>query len=378
MEYQCLYCGKETLQEQELAVKYPKNVNTNLTELLLRFLGFNTDHKYFIPEDKKKYVCSDCHTVTTQTVFIKDNERTVSQAYAPEQAVRKSSSDEPETLKTALKFIKTNRSQEAFDLLLQHGFPLEHAAEFLIYRDVSQLIPCLSGCQTGQRYWLLEAILNNLRQLDVYLPYGDEAKLFQALTGIYEALLKLGREPINNQTDYRHLYTNYGSAFDGANDHTYRRRTDVLIAFAERLEAASQKSERHSLDYLEMALEVWHTCLDEAREEHGNLLIGIDTQILQLAPSQRRHITAHIRQLNPIVKQHDPDFIVKEPQKGVFYLTYWAVMLLSLGFCAVIGFLAYLSVFCKIDIVASKMFPFFVILSAAGISAFLLYQMRRR
>lgn len=54
MEYQCLYCGKETLQEQELAVKYPKNVNTNLTELLLRFLGFNTDHKYFIPEDKKK------------------------------------------------------------------------------------------------------------------------------------------------------------------------------------------------------------------------------------------------------------------------------------------------------------------------------------
>ena len=378
MENRCLYCGKDDLQEQKLTVKYPRNTHINLTEQLLRILGFDTDEYYsFLPDDKVEYICSSCNIITTQSVFDRDTERSIDQEYSQDQPAAPSTSEEQETLQTALTLLKSDRASEAFDLLLKHSFPFEHTAEFLIYRDISQIIPLLFSMQTGQRYWLLEVLRNNLQHLDAYLP-ADDDKQFQTLSCIYGALLQLGRERVNSQTDYTRLYYEKSSPFRDTNDQTYRRRADVLTAFAERLEAASQKSERHSLDYLKMALEIWHTCLDGACEAHGHFLLGIDTQMLQLDPSQRKRITAHINQLNPIIQKHDPEFIPRKPHKGVWYITYWSIMLLALAACAVIGFLGILSTRCNINIITSKHFPAFVAVCALSAAAFVIYKKTRR
>ena len=317
MKHYCLYCGHESAQERQINPKYRRNRNFNFNVTLLNLLGFNTDGYYYIAEDSREFICSDCQLIISQTDFEKDNERVRRLDSEKDTAAPAAPPDERETLSSALKLIKANRAPEALELLYKHSYPFKHPAEFVICRNVCQLIPLLSGTEVGQRYRILEVLQHNVGHLDYYLPADDEEAVFKTLNNIYNLLLHLGREPINCLTDYNTYHRTYVVDIDQTNS----RRAEVLVEFAKRLEEESQKSAAHSLEYLKRAVELWHTCLDESRETHGNSLLCIDTQMLQISPSRHRFISARIKQLNSVISAHDPSFTPREPQKKSWYIS---------------------------------------------------------
>ena len=99
-------------------------------------------------------------------------------------------------LKRALKLIKQSRCNAALELLSLPVCPLQRPLEFMIYRDVCQINGSLlhrSIVPHSDSYELslLEMLDSNLRNMDYWLPAGDEDACLHILKNIHSALLHL-------------------------------------------------------------------------------------------------------------------------------------------------------------------------------------------
>ncbi|MBQ7568716.1 hypothetical protein IJT17_07930 [bacterium] len=248
-----------------------------------------------------------------------------------------SKNEEEKDLQTAWRLMSRHSADwtRALELLNKHGYPIQHPAEFIVFRGICQTAPLLK-CDfqdLEERYQAMDIFIANLQKLEHYLPKGDDEASSQTIKAIYEALKMYGELQISYHFVYYmkdmwklHKVRSQHSAKNGKNDskpdmrdHTGEKRTALLGTFAEQLEELQDTS--HGTEYLKMACRLWHSCLRHARGETGYYIDFRYKPLFDAFPYEEFFITkdlfdqiaTKVRQLNEIIKQRDPAFQPEDP-----------------------------------------------------------------
>ena len=211
-------------------------------------------------------ICRHCGCMFT------DLEQRFENYYIPAKNKTKLPPDEKAetaSLKAVLKMLTASENRQgtrvwntALERLFRHGRPLKHPLEFMIYRDICQIgsafqhIHILGECKNydplSDTALLLDVLLNNLRNMDYYLPDSDEEKRFAALRRLYEILLFFSGTPVDKGV-VSEAQTN------GFLASCIQKRIAALRALAEYLHGLKETA--HGFEYLKMALELLSRCL---------------------------------------------------------------------------------------------------------------------
>ena len=215
---------------------------------------------------KKQPISRDCDIIHCQKCKIKFSaleQRFASGERLADKKIECDCSDEAHALMSAFKLMQNWRWKDAFIILFRYSFPSEYRLEYIIARDVCQAASAMQNSSlntfnkdnlTLVTPLLLEALKNNLQNLDRYLPQNDEEQRFELLRRLCE-LLKLlnnvviyaGDLPISTQDHFAQ------SAVEGR-----IAAAGVLCGYLEELQDTVRGS-----DYLRMAAELWSSCITD-------------------------------------------------------------------------------------------------------------------
>ena len=324
--HRCLYCGRETLirpQKKELPSSFGELLLSHIEDLLPS------------APPAQQYSCSTCGLIITQEDLENEAERLNRQEFyqgagnpddnlteekvlqAAERLLKqtlvhkKSDKEETESSKSQRCDLQKQNCEEAFGLLFQHGYPFQHPLEFMIYRDLSlagRWLVC-GRHEINSRYQHFDKMINNIRHLDYYLPQNDPEALYKTLSRIFRALMILGDMTGYCHTEYEYIVSNKRIPNNHIifADETGRRRAAVLGLFADRLEELQNAPQ--GVQYLKMALQLWHKVLEQAEETYLYIKLGIGGDRYRRIPYEmQKQVVAKIQQLNKIIKQRDPNF----------------------------------------------------------------------
>ena len=202
----------------------------------------------------EQYICSGCQMLISSAELDREEKRLGWQSLQASSPNASPNPSEEETLQAAWQLMLQQQWEQALDELFQHGYPWQHAAEFLIYRNICQAAPFYSLRVSDQRpaYAGLSVLANNLRNIEFYEPQDKEQRR-QTLQSIYEALLLLIKLPLKCSSGKHKNYK----------DIMHIKRVECLDIFAYHLE--NLDSPHHECANLRMAEQLWRTCLDNVK-----------------------------------------------------------------------------------------------------------------
>ncbi len=299
-DYHCLYCGSEDIQE----------------------LAAN------------EAVCRRCGLLLTGPEI--DKAREYAQNDEPDGAESEDGIYETEILASAWELMQNWSWDKALEVLFPPSSPAEYPLEFSVCRGICSTARLHKIEDLGSRYYYLDALLQNIKCLDYFLPAEDGRDHYPTLQRLYSALLLLGSVPLSISTSLeirtRNTYIPYIPAFA---DHTNQKRADILEYCADHLQSERYEKDKHRTEYLKMAADLLHLCLEFSQEHHSRPLFSVaDEQVLQISPETRRRIKDKIHRLNAQISSRDPQFVPRRPLpdpkfiSGRFYL--WECWLRSL------------------------------------------------
>ncbi|MDO5297455.1 MAG: hypothetical protein Q4F00_12655 [bacterium] len=207
--------------------------------------------------------CKNCSLMFT------DLDRRFETSYMPKKKGSKlEPSAEEATLKSAWKLMYRTITDSngnilgnlALERLFQHGYPLNHPLEFMVYRNICQigsafqhnhiLGKCRNYSPVNDSGLLLDILYSNVQHLDYHLPL-DEEKRLQTLSRLSEAMLLFTDIKID-----RGLLTGQVQEFLS---YSAQKRLEIQCAFADCL--LTFQNGVHGLDYLKMAHKILKKCL---------------------------------------------------------------------------------------------------------------------
>lgn len=221
--------------------------------------------------------------------------------------LRKDLQKEEELLGQAWSLMQKRMWKDALEVLFKQSYPFQLPLEFIFYRDICQIAPMLLGpkSELDTRYQMLNVLLSNIGHLSYYLPADDDEAACKTIKKLYESLLLFGSLPIKRHTNL---------VFSGPVYYTNHTRAAILSAFADYLEMATIGKKQFTADYLKMAVQLFHKCLELSREK--NKLLPYHESRLNLPTHDRQLINTKIKQLNADIKHLDPSFNPAEPLPG--------------------------------------------------------------
>ena len=252
------------------------------------------------------YKCSSCGILCTKADLEAEEDKRELQKYSPNGSTSNSLLSETETLSAAWKLMQSQQWEKALVTLGQYDSPLTHPAEFLICRNICQAAPLLkcSESELETRYQKLDILINNINCLNYYMPDDGKQADFAVLTMICRALMLLGSQPTVSLSKYE---------AKTVIDHTNYKRVMILCSCADFLDMKASGNDKNSTEYLKMAAELLHKCLEMCQEPPGTLLPCTMEEFLELPRLERQQITSKILQLNAEICRRDPNFTPKEP-----------------------------------------------------------------
>ena len=301
-EYRCPYCGQNTLTHQN-----------------------------------EQYTCTSCGIISAQLELDRELKRLSQDTVLSQADHQDAGRSEEEVLQKVLQLMRAKKSgwEQPLELLFQHGYPLQHPAEFIIYRGICQTAPLLQCAvfSLEARYSSLDALIANIQQLKQFLPENDSEQYYQTLKRINDALMLFGDQPVNYHYCYniRQMWERYNVNCQLAAEHklstgkldfrdkTGEKRAALLGLFADLLETLSNGP--HGLEYLKMACKLWHNCLKHARGvtnyyydiRYKPLYDAFPYEEYYIPKPMFKQIAVKIRQLNETIRQRDPNFTPEEP-----------------------------------------------------------------
>ena len=293
-DYNCLYCGSEDIHQ----------------------LADN------------EAVCRRCGLLLTKPEI--DKAREYVQKDKPDGAESEDGIYETEILASAWELMRKEAWDKALEILFPPSSPAEYPLEFSVYRGICSTARLQRLDDLGSRYYHLDALLQNIKCLGYYLPAEDGRDHYHTLQRLQRALLLLGGVQLPNLTRLEVRTENtYIPAFA---DHTNQKRTDILEYFADHLQSGQYEKDPHSTEYLIMAVDLLHLCLELVQEHHDRPMFSAeDEHVLQITPETRRRIKDNIHRLNAQISSRDPQFVPRRPLPdpkfipGRFYL--WGMLL---------------------------------------------------
>ena len=288
-DYNCLYCGSEDIHQ----------------------LADN------------EAVCRRCGLLLTKPEI--DKAREYAQKKEPDGTKSEDGIYETEILASAWELMRKEAWDKALEILFPPSSPAEYPLEFSVYRGICSTARLQGLEELGSRYYHLDALLQNIKCLGYYLPADDGRDHYPTLQRLHQALLLLGGIQLPNLTSLEVRTENtYIPAFA---DHTNQKRADILEYFAGHLQSKRYENDRRRTEYLKMAVDLLHRCLEFSQEHHNRPLFSAeDERVLQISPETRRRIKSKIQLLNEEISSRDPQFIPRRPLpdpkfiSGRFYL----------------------------------------------------------
>ena len=209
------------------------------------------------------------------------------------------------------------------ELLFQHKHPLKHPVEFMVYRDLWQVLDASYNYRLltpdKKNYdhlyaseHLLAMLINNLRQIEYFLSSYTEEQRLRAMQRLYEALSGLRREKIFVGIFPGGPENRISSQQNDFATSIYQQRLDAIIALAEQLEDMYEAG--HGPEYLKMAGRLWHKCTGTGRMyDEGSGLIFSTQWIIYLPEKRRKDIAEKVSAISKKIHKIEPDFRMAEP-----------------------------------------------------------------
>ena len=193
---------------------------------------------------------------------------------------------------------------EALNELFSHGCALTQPLVFMFYSGICQTAPLLEcpAEELEKRYQFIYILLNNTKCINWYQGETNDSEAdcmtFKRLT---DAFLLLGSLPVQ-------LHKNRVS--DGPVYYTNFTRASVLVSLADILEMTTIGSGKYGLEYMKMAVQLLHKCLEMTQEKKK--FLPYYERFLNIPTEERRQICAKIKKLNADIHILDPAY---KPEK---------------------------------------------------------------
>ena len=333
-DYHCLYCGHPTLEkfippkETRTAkdIKIQDLVRKELQKDLLE-MGLTPS-----PADEdnlcETFQCPNCRLIIDEADLADTVRHRKENGSAGDDAV-----NEEETLQAARQLMRNEGWEKALSILYPPA-PCKYPLEFMVYRSI-----CFFGDNTAQPYAcgvrcrILDTLNSNIKCLEYFLSAGGSGAEYRTLQNLHRALMFLGSLEIHCDTNY-----DKNSSFI---DHTNSKRAEVLCSLAEILKARNGDPE-HGTDYLKMAAELFHKCLELAQERYCHILLSWESKKFQISRETRKNINAEIVKLNEAISLRDSSFVPRKalpdpkimPCWLVFAAAFLPLLILAAAVCA--------------------------------------------
>ena len=265
------------------------------------------DEEHYLEQNLHILQCRQCRVMFTELEQRLEADSTPLD-YKPDFDV----SDEDATLDAVWK--QWNKSQSHnLELLFQHKHPLKHPVEFMIYRDLWQVVDAANSYEilTPDKNYdhcyacehLHSMLINNLRLLEYFLSTYTEEQRLCAMRRLYKALgwlrgltIYVGRVKSDSRTEFA-VATN-------------QQRVTALTALAGQLEDIYEAG--HDQEYLKMAGRLWNKCLGSGRMYNEYTHRKTYTFLL-LPESQSKQINLKNSEISRTIHQIEPGFLMSEP-----------------------------------------------------------------
>lgn len=327
----CPYCGQGALElaedskldlpcsEQEKAAI--NTVNTMLQEAGMDPLSLADEEE---GELGRTYLCSNCGSLISASQLEEMKDAGGSALSSSSAIDREAAASAAEILDSAWQLMQKSYWEKAAAVLAP-PYPPFHALECAVYLSVCQMAPeFLQEYAMYTRCEQLYMLSENLKKIDKFLPkepHGHpKCDVYTILQRVHQALMLLGTLTL-------HCATNYDIK-SRIIDRTNCKRCEVLVVFAEYLESRGADA-RHGTGYLKMAAELYHKCLEAARERYCHIILSREINKLQIPPQMRRHIKAKIAELNKAISERDAKFTPRQPLPDPKIMPTWLLYLLS-------------------------------------------------
>lgn len=333
----CLYCGSPALS----AIHEDKYVIDHCGKDHIPEQA-PPDPEDTVPPEDIYYSCSNCGLIYSQLETDRETERLNRIEFYqgldnPDDAI-----GEIEVLESARQLMTKGEWENALDVLFKQGFPFTHPLEFAICRNICQTAKYFD-CPKNllyRRYKHLDNLLAAVKAMD-FFEKNCGTKPDARTVHIYEVLILLGSTP---HTDYTvsPIEGNPKVMRPGFTDQTCRKLTDVLGTYAQRLER--QYGISGDVKYLKMSAELWHQCLEKAKDDWLAFATLKEDDYLRLPTALREDIITKAELLDKQILLREPDYIpLKTPRRslilphGCFYFIILGATIAVIGVIALVG-----------------------------------------
>ncbi|MDO5296785.1 MAG: hypothetical protein Q4F00_09155 [bacterium] len=312
MSKRCPYCGHTKIIRADPSVHFT-------------FSGSPSTHSLTLHQDF--YKCSVCGLHLTELELNKENEYAEKHELSASQSLLSANLpsaklSEETILRQAWDLMQKKKWNKALKELFTVGYPLRHPLEFMIYRNICQAAPLLvcSLSALDKRYQQLNIINHNLTCLNYYLPDGSDTEgngEASTLRTIFNTMMLLGSLPV---VLHAHPIAN------GPIYYTHIMRAAALSTLADFLELSTVNNSRNNEEYLKLAVQLLHKCLESAQEKTQFSLCRESRLYLPIAI--RKQILARIQEISSNIRLLDRDYtpLALPPKVIVIPLNVEAIM----------------------------------------------------